>query len=92
MEGLDREMTWLSVSSGSVFEWRAVGAGVGANSLSPVNQLGTSTPIFCRLRLLWVFFLSNWSVEWILSLSLGTVSNGQPGPGLLVGRVASWYR
>jgi hypothetical protein len=61
------------------------------HSLSLGNQLGESTGIFCSLRLLWMLLLSGWfdrvGTKWILTLRLGTVSHGQPGPRSLWGEL-----
>lgn len=63
------------------------------HSLSPVNQLGDSTGIPSSLLFLRLFLLSSWFVregtKWILSLRLGTVIHGQPGPHSM-GQASSW--
>lgn len=85
MEVLNREVSWLSVSSGSVAEWRVegAGAGAGASSFSAVNQLGDATVVCSFLLLLQILLLFCWFVrvraKWIVSVGLGPVSHGQLG-------------
>lgn len=63
------------------------------HSLSPVRQLGDSIGILCSLLLLRMPLLSSWFVregtKWILSLRLGTVIHGQPGPHSM-NQASSW--
>lgn len=64
-------------------EWRVEGAGAGASSFSPVNQLGNATVICSFLLLLRILLLSCWFVrvraKWIMSMGLCPVSHGQLG-------------
>lgn len=83
MEVLDREVSRLSVSSGSVAEWRVEGAGAGASSFSAVNELGEATAVCSFLLLLRILLLFWWFVrvraKWIVSVGLDPVSHGQLG-------------
>lgn len=101
MEVLDREVSWLSVSSGSIAEWRVEGAGAGASSFSAVNELGEATAVCSFLLLLRILLLFCWFVrvraKWIVSVGLDPVSHGQLGSAPRtrphVGRLASrWSR